>query len=346
MSEHLYLEKVKAVWDELEGLVNRARRRGVRGLTAEELARLDRLYRLSTIHLAQLRARVKNEAMARRLNRLVAKAHSFLYVSPRVNPLARVALFYLNGFARAVCRTGRYHLASVALFLVGALGAYYASARYPSAAYAFLPQGEIRLPGSGPGQLRSALEHGRDWGGAEKLVFASFLLQHNTKVGFVAFASGVLCGVPTVFLIVVNGALLGTFAAVHHQNGIVAELWAWLLPHGVTELGAVMLCGGAGLMLGVAVLRPGYRTRRANLVAAGREALRLVVGVVPMFILAGFIESYVRQSHMSTGQRLTFATATALLWTIYFVLGAVVERRQKLAAASRAADRIGEHSRL
>ena len=234
MSEDLYIRKAKAVWDELEALVERARRRGVRGLSADELARLDRLYRLSTMHLAQLQSRVPNEVMTHRLNRLVARAHSFLYVSPRSNPLAHVARFYVYGFARTVARTGRYHAVALMLLALGAIAAYSACMRYPSATYALLPANEIRLPGSSPEQLEAILHSGRSQGGGIKLIFASALLTRNTKVGFLAFASGVLCGVPTVFLIVFNGAMLGAFTAVHWQNGIVAEMWAWILPHGIT----------------------------------------------------------------------------------------------------------------
>ena len=74
-----------------------------------------------------------------------------------------------------------------------------------------------------------------------------------TRAGwiFFAFTLGVLGGVPTVFLLITNGAMLGAFSAMHHDVGVYAEWWAWILPHGITEIGAIFLCGGAGLMLGM-----------------------------------------------------------------------------------------------
>lgn len=326
-----YLEKARPIWDELNALLDKGRRWGARGLSAEELDRLDRLYRLTTIHLAQARLRTTNRALIEGLDRLVARAHSFIYVSPKKNPLTRLAQFYLTGFSRAVARTWKFQLASLLLFAVGAVVAQYAAMHDAIPAYALLG-GDVRLPGSSPEQLENVLRSGRDWSAHRKFEFASFLLTHNTKVGFMAFAMGILGGIPTVFLILTNGAMLGAFAAVHYRHGIVAEMWAWLLPHGITELSAVILCGGAGLMLGMALLHPGYATRGRSVLEAGREAARIVMGVVPMFIMAGFIESYLRQSTLTTETRLIFAGATAVLWAVYFYIGFYLEARDRRLA--------------
>jgi uncharacterized membrane protein SpoIIM required for sporulation len=328
MKNAAYFEKAQPVWDELSALLDKAKRVGARGLSAEELARLDRLYRLSTIHLAQVRLRTTNQALVERLNRLVARAHSFIYVAPRQNPLSRFAHFYAVGFARAVARTWRFHMVSFLLFAAGALLAYWGARNDHITAYALLGD-DIRLPGASAEQLQNVLRSNREWTGTEKFQFASMLLTHNTKVGFSAFALGIFCGIPTVFLMLMNGGLLGAFAAVHHARGVETEMWAWILVHGVTELTAIILCGGAGFMLGMAVLRPRYATRAQSLLIAGREALRIALGVVPMFILAGIIESYVRQSQLPVTARLIFACATAIFWASYFRMGAYLESRDR-----------------
>ncbi len=320
---------MRPVWEELSALLTRARKRGVRNLSAEELARLDRLYRQSTVHLAQMRSRTQNQTLIGDLNRLVANAHAFIYAAPERRPVKSILRFYLTGFPRAVARTRWVHLASLLLFFAGGLTAHFGLSQQPVAAYALTPAGDPRLPGSSREQLVAVLRHGRDVDEGGKLLFASFLFAHNTKIGFLAFASGVLAAVPTVFLIALNGAMLGTFTAIHHTKGIVWEMWAWLLPHGVTEILAVVFCGGAGLMLGLAVLRPGHRSRRQSLMSAGREALYLVLGVVPMFLAAGIIESYVRQSHLDTRTRLLFAACTVFFWAAYLSLGGWLEYRRK-----------------
>jgi uncharacterized membrane protein SpoIIM required for sporulation len=213
------------------------------------------------------------------------------------------------------------------LFLAGTIGGYAASLHNPHAAYALIIPDEMRMPGASAEQLLSVMRAGRDTSQGEKFAFMSFLLTHNTKVGFTAFASGVMAGIPTIYLMLYTGGFLGAFTAVHQSNDVAGEWWAWILPHGVTELGACILCGGAGLILGLAVLRPGHQSRVASLVIAGRLGLRVALGVVPMFIFAGFAESFVRQSHMTISERYTFAGATALFWAAYFAFGATLELR-------------------
>jgi uncharacterized membrane protein SpoIIM required for sporulation len=157
------------------------------------------------------------------------------------------------------------------------------------------------------------------------------LFQHNLKVGIMAMALGVLASVPTIFLMVFNGMLLGVFAAIHYEAGIRAEMWAWILPHGVTELGAIMLCGGVGLMLGQAVVRPGAVSRTTSLLRTGREAAKTCLGAGGMLVCAALIESYVRQSHWSTSARLFFAGCTGVFWAVYIAYGFQRERRAAAA---------------
>jgi uncharacterized membrane protein SpoIIM required for sporulation len=126
--------------------------------------------------------------------------------------------------------------------------------------------------------------------------------------------------------------ILGVFAAIHHQAGIRAEMWAWILPHGITEIGAIVLCGGIGLMLGQAVVRPGMLSRTQSLLAAGREASKIGGGVAMMLVLAAIIESYVRQSKWSTEGRLLFAAGTAAFWVLYIVHGFYRERQAQRSA--------------
>ena len=321
-----FVSRNKSDWQELEQLLARGRK-AIGKMTPGELARLDVLYRRVTIHLAQVATRSRDARLTRYLNDLAAAAHALIYLPPR-EPLLRGALaFVVAGFARSVVRTWRFHAASAACLILGAVVAYFATMHDLLAAYALSIPGDPRTPGSTPEQLREVLRSGRDGGGGTKFVFASILFTHNLKVGILSMGLGVLAAVPTLILMFYNGMVLGAFIAMHHRAGIFAEVWAWLLPHGVTELGAIVLCGGIGLMLGMAVLSPGESTRSEALRRAGIEAGRVVMGVAVMFVMAAIIESYLRQSHLSSGARLLFAAGTAVLWGVYFAHGAVAENR-------------------
>lgn len=320
-----FLTRNKPDWDELERLVKQARR-SLRKMSPEDLSRLDVLYRRTTIYLARAATRSTDRQLIAYLNGLTAAAHSLIYLPPRRSMFAGAAKFLVEGFARAVARQWRLHTISGALLLGGALVAYYLSMHDVMAAYALSMPGDPRQPGATREQLEEVLRHGRDGGTGGKFLFASFLFQHNLKVGMIAMAAGVLAAVPTVLLMLINGMLLGTFVAVHHRAGITWEMWAWILPHGVTELGAIVLCGGVGLMLGRAVVRPGELSRGDSLRLAGIEAGRTCLGVAIMLVAAAVIESYVRQSNLSTAARLTFAAGTAVFWGLYFAYGYVRER--------------------
>ena len=327
-----FVSRYKQDWDELEELVRRARS-WWRPLSARERERLDELYRRTTIHLARVSTRTSDENLLNYLNNLAAAAHSIIYLSPRESITHKVGQFVWDGFARAIARHWRAHLLSAVLVIAGALVGYFAAIHDPVLAHALWPSIDDRQPGSTPEQLLTHLRYGREQGDGTKFVFASFLFQHNLKVGLLAMATGVLAAVPTVVLMVFNGMLLGVFAAIHHEAGIRSEMWAWILPHGITEIGAIILCGGVGFMLGNAVVRPGASSRNESLLRAGREAARICFGVAGMLLLAAVIESYVRQSHWSTTARLLFAAATAVFWAAYIAHGVVRERAERRVEA-------------
>ncbi len=317
----------EAEWRELERLIARARRRK-RSLGTEELSRLDQLYRRATVHLARARTRGLDAQVVLYLNSLTAQAHSLIYVTPRRSILGGLIGFVVVGFARCVVRLGRFHLVAAAIFLTSAVFGYCISQHDVRAAYALSMPGEVRLPGSTPDQLRDVLRHGRDSGHGEHFLFASFLFQNNLRVGILAMATGVLAGVPTILILISNGLVLGQFASVHARSPeLMLEMWAWILPHGVPELSAIVLAGGAGLALGNSILRPGLLTRTESLRRAGLEAARTAGGVLGLLLIAAIIESYVRQSHLTTSTRLWFAGGSLLFWTLYFANGWLHERR-------------------
>ncbi len=149
-------------------------------------------------------------------------------------------------------------------------------------------------------------------------LFASFLFTHNSQVGILSFFLGFLMGLPVFYLMFTNGQMLGALACLYHQHSLSLEFWGWILPHGVTELGALVLCGGAGLALGRAMVFPGRFSRLENLAMAGRQAGVVVLGAVIMLALAALLEGFFRQMVNDTGVRYSVAISTAILWTLFF----------------------------
>jgi uncharacterized membrane protein SpoIIM required for sporulation len=90
--------------------------------------------------------------------------------------------------------------------------------------------------------------------------------------------------------------MLGAFLELYAERGLLFELGGWLLPHGVPEIGAVILCGAAGLHLGRSLFLPGRLRVRRALSQAGRRVSMVVVGCIPLFAIAGLVEGVFRQS--------------------------------------------------
>jgi uncharacterized membrane protein SpoIIM required for sporulation len=306
-------------WTALERLVERIEASGLHSLSPEDVARLPTLYRATLSSLSVSRGISLDANLSDYLEALAARAYVATYGAKR-HPLAVAWSFVSRGFPAAV-RAARRQVGLAALVLAagtatGLLLTQQDAARFYSLVSEDYASG--RGPGSTTEELRAVLYHRRP--AADLLAaFAMFLFTHNARIGMLCFASGFAAGVPTLLALFGNGLILGAFAGLYQDRGLGLEFWAWLLPHGVTELLAVVLCGAAGLMLADALLFPGRQTRLHALAARGREAAVIVIGAVLMFLAAGLVEGIFRQAVHDVAARLALALVTAAAWPVYFL---------------------------
>ena len=104
---------------------------------------------------------------------------------------------------------------------------------------------------------------------------------------------GVTAGLGTAWMMVLNGLLIGVVGTACFRAGLSLSLWSFVAPHGSLELPAIFIAGGAGLILGRGLLDPGMLPRREALAESGGLAIRLLLGVIPLLIVAGAIEGFV-----------------------------------------------------
>ena len=319
----------EASWRALEALVERVERGGLRQLDAQDVHQLATLYRATLSSLSVARAISLDANVVHWLEGLCARAYVCVYGSKQ--PIGSV----LGGFLRwlpPAMRGIRWPLLLATLFMLsGGLVGYFLTYADLDLYYAFVPEGMAggRDPGASTEFLRAALFAGDEQLADRLVTFASFLFTHNARIGIMACALGFAAGLPTAWLLFYNGLTLGAFAALYHSRGLAVELWSWLLPHGITELGAVIICGAAGFVLARAMLFPGRHTRLYTLARQGRLAAGIVLGAVGLFFIAGLIEGIFRQTVQSIPWRYTLACLTLLLWALYFGL---VGRRTPVAA--------------
>jgi uncharacterized membrane protein SpoIIM required for sporulation len=124
------------------------------------------------------------------------------------------------------------------------------------------------------------------------------------------FAMGITWGVGTIYMLAFNGVLLGVIGMACALSGMSLSLWSFVAPHGVLELPAIVIAGGAGLRLAQGIVFPGVLPRRQAIPQSGSEAVKLVLGCLPVLVVAGVIEAFVSPTEVSVV--LKFMTAGAL----------------------------------
>ena len=312
-------------WLALERLVGKIEKRGLRALSAAELSDVVMLYRSTLSSLSVARSISLDLNLLGYLERLSARAYLAVYrVRRRFG--STVWSFLFHRFPRTVGAFKWEMLLSASFFISGLLVGFLMTLRDPDTYYAFVPQWlqQGRSPTSTTEELRSVL-YFEESGTLERLwAFATFLFTHNAQIGILSFGLGIAVGVPVFYFLFSNGQMLGAMAAIYHQHGLSFEFWGWILPHGITELGAMILCGGAGLMLAGAVIRPGRHTRLGSLAQTGRKAGTVVLGCVFMFFTAGLIEGLFRQLVHDSTARYFVACLTLVVWAGFF---GMVKRR-------------------
>lgn len=305
-------------WRRLEGLVDRVHRKGLSTLDAKELHVLPLLYRAALSSLSVARRTALDRSLITYLEALSARAYLAVYGSRRSTRGALRRLF-LESFPQQVRALWAELGMSAGLVFLGVGVAMALMAFDPAWYHAFVDPAlsSGRDPGTKTEDLRAALYSGGD----SLTSFASYLFTRNARIGMVAFALGFAGGAPTALLLFSNGLMLGAFISLYAQRGLLVPLLGWLLPHGVPEIGAVILCGAAGLHLGRALVLPGRRSVRDAMAKAGRSAAVVVLGSIVLFAIAGVIEGVFRQVVQNDVLRFAMAAFNATWLSIWLVLG-------------------------
>ena len=161
---------------------------------------------------------------------------------------------------------------------------------------------------------------------------ASAIATNNIQVSILAFAGGILLGTVTVYALVLNGLNIGAVLGYTHLYGLDGKLLAFMSPHGYIELTVIFIAGGAGLRIAWAIIQPGLLRRRGALVRAGQEAVLLVIGALPLLLVAGLIEGLVSPSDLPDVLKLIVGLILGLALHL-FLLGPVVWMRLGMGRA-------------
>jgi uncharacterized membrane protein SpoIIM required for sporulation len=320
-----FVEDRRARWARLGQLVSGARGR-VERLSADDVIELGRLYRVTTSDLAIARRDFGRDLATERLNDLVAAAHALVY-SEAPTSGRRLRRFVLGELPATVRANLPWTAVSFAIFLVFALAMYGVGLVLPDVAANALPE-----------ETRQQLAQRQLWTDIPegfRPVAGPLIIVNNVRVAIVLFAGGLTAGALTIYALAANGAMLGTTFAVVQQYGLAGGLLAFITGHGVLELSAIFLSGGAGLRLAWAILRPGERSRRDALRLGSAQASRVMLLVIPVLGVAGLIEAFLSPSGAGDAVKAVVGILTgAALWGYVLFAGRPRSMRGAKAAAN------------
>lgn len=322
LKSYRFREEREGDWRKLDLILKRAENSGVKALSDEDMMALPHLYRQAVSSLSVARSISLDQNVVTYLEGLCTRAYFFVY-GTRASMGERMAQFMRVDWPEAVSGAVFSTLLAALFLFGGAALAFFLCLQDMDWYWTINGQNfmEIRTPDATVEQLRGTIYTNEgDFGQSQLTSFAGFLFNNNAGIALFAFALGFAFGIPTAWLLVWNGIVIGSMYAVFWDKGLGYEFTGWLLIHGTTELFAIVLAGAAGFVIGGAVAFPGGLSRMASARAAGRKAANIAMGCVVMLIIAALLEAFGRQMINSDLIRYAIAGAMLTLWLVYFYL--------------------------
>lgn len=256
-----------------------------------------------------------NSRVAKYLNSLATKIHLEIYKNKKEDK-SRFILFWKYELPQLLFLYRKQLLYALLIFLVaGLLGA--VSAHYD--------ESFIRLI-MGDNYVNMTLENIEkgnplavygNMGEADMFFAITF---NNVRVSFFAFVAGLVFSIGSGYLLFSNGVMVGAFLSMFFQKALLLDAVLVIMLHGTIELSSIVIAGAAGFVMGNSFLFPGTYSRLASFKQGALHGMKIVVGIIPLFILAGFIESFItRYTFMPALFKIVIIGLSAFLILFYFV---------------------------
>jgi len=306
-------ETALAAW--LQGHASQWQRlsRALADVSARRQAELPQLkelvsgYRALARDLSLARAAAPDARLVDQLEALLTQAREVIHRRPGNVRDALTGLFR-DGAARVALELRGRIAAVTALFLASAAAGLWLVHRYPELAALFASE-----------EMINRVQRGELWtDGLINIVPSALLslgiMSNNIVVTLFAFTLGALYGLGTLYIVGMNGLMLGGVFALTAQYGLEARLAEFVVAHGMVEISVILLAAAAGVELGEALARPGNRSRTDAFREAVRRAGQLLPVCVVFLVGAGLIEGYVSPDpHFTMAQRIAIGVAYWLL---------------------------------
>ena len=321
-----FLKDEKDNWRRLEDLLDMLKGSGLRGLSRLEVREFGELYRRAAADLAIARAETRDPKLINYLNSLVIRAHGKIYraESEGANIIVR---FFTHEFPETFRANWQYMAIAFGIFVLFAIFGF--AATWWNIDFTHF----VALTGV-TDQINANNEWWRELNQANQ-VGATGILSNNIIVTIRVFAMGALFGVGAAYDLAFEGARLGSiFAACYKLNPPFGNsLASFVVGHGVIELSCIFFCGGAGMMIGYAIINPGDLTRAQALKTKGIEAAKIVIGCACLLVIAGTIEGFLSPSDLPAAIKFGTGIGSGIAMYSYLLLAGNNDNSQDDIAA-------------
>lgn len=249
------------------------------------------------------------------LNNLASALHNQIYRNKRES-ISRLVTFWTQEIPQTIWEARHALMASFIIFVISVTIGLVSQLGDDSFARLILGDQyvDMTLDNIAKGEPMAVYDSG-----AETEMFLG-ITWNNVKVSFMVFVMGVFTSLGTGFLLFQNGVMVGSFQTFFFQQGLGFESMLAIWLHGTLEIWAIIVSGAAGITLGNGWLMPGTYGRLTSFMMAARRGLKIIVGTVPVFVMAGFIEGFAtRHTEWPTWLRLTIIGASALFIGYYYL---------------------------
>lgn len=308
MLEAAFIKRNKARWEEFEKQLNHQQQ-----VPPDQLA--DVFIQL-TDDLSFARTQYPKSRVTQYLNSLTGKVHREIYKNKREEK-NRFIHFWKIEVPEAVYHSRKQMLLALIVFLVSCAIGVVSVANDDTFVRLIL----------GDGYVNTTLENIRS--GNPTRVYSSggqmdmfwMITLNNVLVSFRVFVFGIFASLGTGLYLFYNGVMVGTFVMFFYQESQLSQALPVIMLHGTIELSSIVIAAGAGFTMGNGLLFPGTYPRIVSFKRSTFTGLKIVIGLVPFFIIAGFIESFItRYAFMPVAVKMMIIGLSAMLIIYYFII--------------------------
>ncbi|NDV66453.1 stage II sporulation protein M [Bacteroides sp. 224] len=307
MKEVVFIRRNIEKWRKTEEVVEKASQ-----LSPDQLADA---YMDLTADLAFAQTHYPNSRITIYLNNLASSLHNVIYRNKR-EKWTRVVSFWTSEVPQTMYNARKELLISFTVFAISVLIGVVSTLHDETFARLIMGNQYIDMT------LRN-IANGEPmavYNGGSEVAMTLGITLNNIMVSFNTFVFGLLTSFGTGLLLVKNGIMVGAFQAFFFQHDLLGESMLAIWLHGTLEIWAIIVAGAAGLALGNGWLFPGTYSRLTSFMHGAKKGLKIVIGTVPVFMLAGFIEGFItRHTHLPVAIRLGIILLSLAFILFYYI---------------------------